>query len=228
MNTVIHTGSPDIARSKDFFTKLDFHELLAEDSIYFVDGNFIIEVKEDHFARPGIKMYGENWAKKLDEWSFTWINPEEGLYILRDPNGVWVYLEEGKGPNMPAELSGKPSAVGTCMGVSIETLDPLVSLVFWQNLGFKVQMGSAEQGFMVLQNEEGFGLSMMKAWSCPHTFLTPSLTYFNGKKNPEIIKGIRDKGISMEEEVSVFNEEGIVDNIIIREPGGYGFFVFND
>ena len=228
MNTVIHTGSPDLARSKEFFTKLDFQVLPTKDSTCFIDGNFIIEVNDTHFARPGVKLYGNNWAGKLDEWAFTSVNPEEGLYILRDPNGVWVYLQEGEGPKIPAELTGKASAVGTCMGVSIETLDPLVSLVFWQTLGFQVQMGSAEQGFIVLQNEEGFGLSMMKAWTCPHTFLTPSLTYFNGKKNPEIIKGIRENGIAMEEEVTVFNEEGIVDNIIIREPGGYGFFVFND
>ena len=28
--------------------------------------------------------------------------------------------------------------------------------------------------------------------------------------------------------ITQFNKEGIVDNVIIRDPGGYGFFIFND
>ena len=68
----------------------------------------------------------------------------------------------------------------------------------------------------------------MAANSCPHLFFNPSLTYFNSGRNPEVIAGIRAAGIPISEEITIFNKEGRVDNIIIRDPGGYGFFLFND
>jgi hypothetical protein len=69
----------------------------------------------------------------------------------------------------------------------------------------------------------------MKPFSCPHLFFNPSLTFFNGKENnPKVIQKIRDLNIPITQEITAFNEEGLVDNIIIRDPGGLGFFVFND
>jgi hypothetical protein len=54
------------------------------------------------------------------------------------------------------------------------------------------------------------------------------MTYFNGGNNMAVIGKIRSARIPIAEEITHFNKEGIVDNIIIRDPGGYGFFVFND
>ncbi len=68
----------------------------------------------------------------------------------------------------------------------------------------------------------------MKPNACPHLFFNPSLTYFNGKNNIDIIAKIRALNISITEEITHFNKEGKVDNIIIRDPGGFGFFLFND
>ena len=56
----------------------------------------------------------------------------------------------------------------------------------------------------------------------------PSLTYFNGGKNLPVIAAIREAGIPITEEITHFNEDGIVDNVILRDPGGYGFYIFND
>jgi len=71
-------------------------------------------------------------------------------------------------------------------------------------------------------------VSFMQPNSCPHLFFNPSMTYFNGKNNLPIIAKIREAGILITEEITHFNQEGIVDNIIIRDPGGYGFFIFSD
>ena len=30
------------------------------------------------------------------------------------------------------------------------------------------------------------------------------------------------------EEITCFNSEGIADNVVLRDPGGTGFFIFND
>ena len=44
----------------------------------------------------------------------------------------------------------------------------------------------------------------------------------------EVIGKVRELGIPIAEEITHFNKEGLVDNIIIRDPGGYGFFIFSD
>ncbi len=54
------------------------------------------------------------------------------------------------------------------------------------------------------------------------------MTFFNGKDNLNLIAKIREAGIPITEEITHFNKENIVDNIIIRDPGGYGFFIFSD
>jgi hypothetical protein len=64
--------------------------------------------------------------------------------------------------------------------------------------------------------------------ACPHLFFNPSLTYFNGKNNLQIIENIRKSGVDITEEITVFNKEGIVDNVILRDNGGLGFFIFSD
>ena len=73
-----------------------------------------------------------------------------------------------------------------------------------------------------------FTITLMKPMTCPHLFFNPSMTYFNGKKNLSIIEKIRQLNIPIAEEITHFNNEGIADNMIIRDPGGYGFFIFND
>lgn len=71
-------------------------------------------------------------------------------------------------------------------------------------------------------------VSLMRPLNCPHLFFNPSLTYFNGGRNPEVIAAIRKAGVPISEEITHFNSRGEVDNVILRDPGGYGFFVFND
>ena len=71
-------------------------------------------------------------------------------------------------------------------------------------------------------------MSIMAYQVCPHQFITPSISFLNAGQNISIINAIRALNIPILEEISVFNEKGLVDNIIIQDPGGFGFFVFND
>ena len=64
--------------------------------------------------------------------------------------------------------------------------------------------------------------------ACPHLFFNPSLTYFNSGKNLEVVEKLRKADVPILEEITAFNPEGKVDNVILRDPGGFGFFVFND
>ncbi len=89
-------------------------------------------------------------------------------------------------------------------------------------------MGSIAQGWVAFENGTSVGISIMKPMVCPHLFFNPGLTFFNGGKNLPIIQKIKTVGIPIAEEITVFNKEGIVDNVILCDPGGLGFFIFND
>ena len=117
------------------------------------------------------------------------------------------------------------SVLGNNMGLSLETTDFEKSNQIWQAVGFKK---SDQQGWVVFKNEDGLIVSLMKPNNCPHLFFNPSLTCFNGAANPDIIQKIRDLDIPITEEITQFNKQGLVDKLILRDPGGYGFFVFND
>ena len=127
------------------------------------------------------------------------------------------------------ELSGESTALpGNFMGLSIEAVDVKKTVEFWQVLGYEKTMGSIEQGWIAFQNGSSIGISIMKPLICPHLFYNPGLTFFNSGKNLPIIEKIRAAGIPIAEEITVFNKEGIVDNVVLCDPGGLGFFVFND
>ena len=102
------------------------------------------------------------------------------------------------------------------------------SAKFWSIFGYEITTGKEEQGWIVMTKEGFLPISIMKPFACPHLFFNPSLTYFNGGNNLPVIKKIRNLGIPITEEITEFNKEGIVDNVIVRDPGGLGFFVFND
>lgn len=229
MNTIIHTPTNDLKKSIDFYKRLSFKVVAEKESVYVSDGKALIEINPDRFARAGVKFYRENWSGLLDEIKedYTVVDIEGG-HIISDVSGVFLYLMNGKPPVEFQPEKESYSTLGNFAGVSMETISIPHSAKLWKQLGFKVTMGSEEQGWIAFQNEEGFGVSFMKPNSCPHLFFNPSLTYFNGKNNLSVIGKIRDLNIPIAEEITIFNKEGIVDNIIIMDPGGYGFFIFSD
>lgn len=229
MASLIHTPTNSLNNSLDFYQKLKFQRLSPNGPVQFSDGQVIIEINPDRFARAGLKLISDSWgkvAKQLEKLT-TVVKTDDG-YLASDPSGIWIYLVEEKG-NEPANLEGiQPSVLGNFAGLSFETTSIQASADFYNLLGFSMTMGKPSDGWVLLKNEDGMGISLMKPLMCPHLFFNPSLTYFNGKNNPEIIAQIRKLGIPISEEITHFNKEGIVDNIIIRDPGGYGFFLFND
>ena len=162
---------------------------------------------------------------------FNTIFRYEFRHWLRQPV-IYIYaaffliIPMGTMWGMAAEASS--SVLGNYMGLSLETPDMDKSAQLFEILDFKAVMGSAEQGWVVFQNADGLGISLMKPMSCPHLFFNPSLTYFNGQNNLAVIEKIRALDIPITEEITHFNEENKVDNIIIRDPGGLGFFLFSD
>lgn len=228
--TVIHTPTNGLKNSLDFYQKLNYKVLSESNPTLLTDGQFLIEINPDRFARAGVKMFKSNWEKEVTAIKeLTAVTEIENGFLFGTPSGTRIYLMN---ENLDIDFIPSEKSFGTTgnfAGLSLETTDMEKSAKIWMALGYEKTMGSVEQGWVAYSNESPIGVSLMKPNSCPHLFFNPSLTFFNGKdNNPKIIQKIRDASIPIAEEITVFNKEGIVDNIIIRDPGGYGFFIYND
>lgn len=229
MITIIQTPTPNLSMSKDFYTKLGFSIISKERPILFSDGKCIIEINPDRFSRAGVKLYNKSWKKTVDKLDkITAVQKIDDGYLLSDPSATWIYLIESGNQQNFELVSISPSILGNNAGLSLESTDIDLSINIWKLVGFTNQEGSLDQGWITLKNIDGMVVSLMKPNTCPHLFFNPSLTFFNGKKNLDIIEKVKYLNIAMTEEITHFNSEGKVDNIIIRDPGGFGFFLFSD
>ena len=229
MSTIIQTKAIDIKESLSFYEKLNFKVSSVGNSNYVSDGKATFEVNSERYARSGIKLYRDDWTDVKDKLAERHnLIPIENGYLLSDYSGCWIYLLEGKSdaPNEAADESF--GILGNFAGLSLETTEMKRSTQLWESLGFSKTMGGEEQGWISFANADNFTISIMKPMACPHSFYNPSVTYFNGKNNLNIIESIRQLNIPITEEIDFFNQKGIVDNIIIRDPGGFCFFIFSD
>ena len=227
MQALIQTPTPYLDASIDFYSKLGFKQI-SENPIIFSDGKANIEINPNRYARAGLRFFKDSWSIEISKLkAIAEIHPTKDGHLLADPSGVWIYLVDGKPGFDLKEEELSFSTLGNYMGISLESTDAKKSFEIYQILGFQLAFGSIDSGFFAL-SANGFSISIMKPNSCPHLFFNPSLTYFNGKNNLEIIAKIRSLPIPITEEITYFNKESIVDNIIIRDPGGLGFFIFND
>jgi len=229
MTTIIHTPTNQLSQSIDFYKKLAYTLVSENNPTVFTDGKAIIEVNPNRFARAGVKIYRASWTKLVEELEgITEVHKIPEGYLLNDGSGCWIYLIEAASKLDVTFEENSFAIPGNFAGLSLECPDIQKSFAIWHLLGFEVTMGSLEKSYVVLKNEEGFVVSLMKPLTCPHLFFNPSMTFFNGGNNLPIIEKIRGANVPIVEEITHFNKEGIVDNIIIRDPGGYGFFIFND
>ena len=226
---IIQTCTGNLAESKAYYQKLAFTELSADNPTIFTDGKFLLEINPENTARTGLKLYQEDWTATVEQLKeITAVFDFEGGHLISDPNGVKVYLmNEVLEEQYPLERAST-AIPGNFAGLSIEAVDIAHTIKFWQTLGYKKTMGSIEQGWVAFENGSSVGISIMKPMVCPHLFFNPGLTFFNDGKNVPIIQKIKAVGIPIVEEITVFNKEGIVDNVILCDPGGLGFFIFND
>ena len=225
----IHTPTNNLEESRSFYDRLQFRSIPSDQYTLYTDGKAIVEINPDRYARAGLRMFRDDWSGVVSEMeSLTKVHQTESASLIIDPNGVYIYLEQGPVPELPDIASASPALTGNFMGLSLETSDMEGSALFWQKLGYEITHGGPDQSWMSLSDGGAVGVSFMKPLTCPHLFFNPSLTYFNGQNNLDVIAGIRAANIPITEEITHFNKEGIVDNIIIRDPGGYGFFIFSD
>lgn len=227
MQATIITPTPRLEASKLFFSTLGFQQF-SENPLIYSDGKAYIEINPDRYTRAGIKLYKSSWKEEVEKLErLTLVKRTKEGYLLSESSGTWIYLHEGTLSTALPQSEQSFSVLGNSMGISLECMDAEKSYEIFEILGFKPIMGSLDSGFVVLANGD-FAVSLMKPLTCPHLFFSPSLNYFNGKENLQVIQKIRDLKIPITEEITYFNKQGIVDNVIIRDPGGLGFFIFSD
>ena len=226
---IIQTPTPNLEESLAFYQTLGFSILPHPNKTIVSDGKAIIEINPNRFARAGFQLFSNDWLAIIKQLKKeTAIVKIDDGYLLGDTSGNSIYLIETADIPQFSTTEKSSVALGNFAGLSLEVIDIDKAMKIYAILGFKVTMGSLEQGWIALANQMGFSVSLMKPNACPHLFFNPSMTYFNGAENLKIIQNIRDLNIPITEEITHFNKDGIVDNIIIRDPGGYGFFVFSD
>ena len=96
---------------------------------------------------------------------------------------------------------------------------PCINL--YEAKGFKGIL-EPEVSWCSLKNVNGDTISLLKANNCPHLFTNPSLAFFNGHQNSKIITHLKALNVPIKQEV-IFGEEIIVDNLVINDPGDWGF-----
>ncbi|GAB1444629.1 hypothetical protein MASR2M41_02440 [Flammeovirgaceae bacterium] len=229
MQSLVHTPTNQLKNSLEFYQKLGFKVIADKSKTIVTDGKTVIEINPDRYARAGVKLYKKTWTKEVAKLKkLTALHKTKEGFLLSDASGVCIYLVEGelKLKHKPAKTSF--SVLGNYAGLTLESLDIVRSVEVWKVLGFEIS-GSPDQGWVACKNEDELTVNIMNPLMCPHLFFNPSLTYFNGKENnPKVIKQIRALKIPLVEEITHFNDKAIVENVIIRDPGGYGFFIFND
>lgn len=221
MRIIYQTPTPNLEQSKSFFQKAGWKELIINNEQFYQDANQFVRINPQVHARPGLVLLTNDAEKRpsiFQKFGEDW--------IASCPSNIWIYWEKSN-HNFPEDIAS--SNLGNLAGLTIETVNMTESLNFYVQLGFQVDKGDAAHGFIGMKHPSGFELTLLKAGMCPHLFLNPSVSYFNGKEgNPKVIEHIRKVGLPILQEVDHFNEAKIVDNLILREPGGMGFFIFND
>lgn len=230
MKSIIQTPTRNLQESLEFYEKLNFKVISKANPTVVTDGKAIIEINADRHARAGLKLFKKDWSSFVQKLptSCPVVSTEKG-YLIADISGMWIYLINGEFmPKSTFEKDISSSTLGNYSGLCIETVGFNQSVELLNSLGFAPNGGGEEQGWQSLKNKDGIIISVMKPNMCPHLFFNPSLTYFNGENNLGIIDAVRQQHIPFVEEITHFNKEGKVDNVIIKDPGGLGIFLFND
>ncbi len=224
----IQTPTPDLEESLSFYTSLGFKRVSGLETVFVTDGKALIRINDDPLARAGVCLVAESPAKLIESCrTRAKVAPIKHGSMLIDPSGLKLFVAEDPELEVPG-LSEPFGTLGNFMGLSQETVDLDFSLSFWEMFGYEPASGGADQGWIQLSASNGLDISLMGPESCPHLTPVPGLTYFNSGRNPEVIKKIRAADIRISEEITCFSKDGSVDNVILHDPGGLGFFVFND
>ncbi len=227
MQLFLQTCTAHIQLSKNYFAALDFELEDRGDCTLVYDQQMQILIDHHRSGRKGLTLIKENWKKEIEAINqLVCVIKRENVHYFISPSGTFFALKSEAEMDIPDTQTN--CILGSYAGVSLETLDLEKSMKILQALGFEQSSGSMDQGWISCKDQDENAISLMAPFTCPHLFINPSGTFFNSGGNPQIIAEVRKRKVPIFEEITAFNAKGDVENIIMQEPGGLGFFVFND
>ena len=230
---LLQTAAPNLDASCRFYETTGFVKTAQSGNHHvYSDVAFDILVNGEVGARPGFRVYTDDLpALKTKLTSFGPLFPHATGFVTSDPNGVRVFLlPVSEYPSIDKSMTSTNNMCGNNYGAGIETTKFDESIAFWQALGYQPSTEITKNSqYATLTFDGSLAITFFQPGICPHAFYNPSLTYFNGKEgNPVVIAKLRHAGIKPVEEITEFNDQGEVDNIIISDPGGLHSFIYND
>ncbi|MBX2814612.1 MAG: DUF677 domain-containing protein [Saprospiraceae bacterium] len=198
----------DLTTAQSYFERLGFHiHAQMEDTVCLMADGWVLWLTIE--------------AKKRTGFVYALMDGQSGPF--QDPDGVKFFPVD----HFPEEGT-QVSICGNFAGLSLEVMDLKESLRFYEALGFLPDSGGVEKGWISMKTDSGPDLALMSAGACPHIFHNPSVSYFKGKENMKIIERLRKTGVKLDEELTIFSPDHIVDNVVLVAPGPMCFFIFSD
>lgn len=232
MKAHIHVPVQNLKDSLAFFAKLQYSIILeSELDAYITDGCIVLHLAPKKMA-AGYTFYVEKLETQLAQLKEAGVACRLNLnqdssyqeILVEEPNGVLVrFLQSADEPHL--EKVEASSICGAHYGIGIMAEDFVSSIDFWESLGFKLTNGTRESKSYVEMTNDTIPLGIYRPGSCPHLFENPSLTYFEKDMADRIAKA-KAAGVEFVEEITQFNEQGIVDHAIWKSPGGLHAFMF--
>jgi len=232
MKAHIHVPVSDLAMSLAFFLSLEYRVLQESDEHAFITDGCIVLHLNARNVPAGYVFYVSDLKEQLSKLKDSGVScrlslDEDSAYreiLIEAPDkAVLRFLQMADEPHL--DEVAPTSICGTHYGIGIMAEDFVGSIEFWEKLGFKLTSGTKESKSYVEMSNGTIPLGIYRVGSCPHTFVNPSLTYFEKDMADRIAKA-KSAGITFVEEITQFNENGIVDHAIWKSPSGLHAFMF--
>ncbi len=236
MHAHIHVPVKNLSQSLDFYTKLGYQKVKANDEEAFItDGCIILHLNNRTGVGHGLTFYVEDLEAQIKTLKKANLPARLNLHedasykeiLVEEPNAVGIrFLAKGEEPVFSdLNLEGALSHCGAHYGIGIMATEFVAAIDFWEALGYKLSSGNRESKSYVEMTNDTIPIGIYREGSCPHLFITPSLTYFE-KDMADRIALLKSKSVVFVEEITQFNEKGIVDHAIWAAPDGLHAFLF--
>jgi hypothetical protein len=216
--------STNTVATGQFLGTLGFSTIASDDeSTLLTDGNLYFDLRRAEKNKTMLSYCVHdvtNAVEMAQNLEIDIVEKSPHHVIVREPNGLLILLA---GPDVVSlrDFEKKPSSLcGTFYEASLETNDVDRSIVWWQNVGFKV---TAHKDTWCTLDDGKIMIGLYKKGNCPHLFRNPSLTYFEPDMGERIAE-LKKEGIQFLQEEK---EIGMKGHAIAESPDGQYFFLFS-
>lgn len=215
--------STNTAAARQFLDMLGFTVMASDDpSTLLTDGNLYFDLRRAKKNATMLSYCVNDIANAVEmahnlEIDIAEQSPHHA--ILREPNGLMILLAGPEVVSLNVREIAPPSIAGTLDELSLETDNMERSILWWQNVGFKVL--TRQQTWCTL-DDGNIKIGLYDKGICPHVFRNPSLTYFESDMAERIAR-LKKRGMTFAQEEK---EIGMKGHAVAESPDGQYIFLF--